>query len=203
MPAEASAKFHSTCATMILCRLITYRTSAAALRKPTAPPSSASSRLAASSLLPPPKPSLIILNTCTVTNSADQDARAAVRRIQRQNPLAKIIVTGCYAQRAPEEIAALPGVNAGDRQLAQTPTRRNGARQNFAAGKDFLPIRRLLRTENCALRTRFSSPTSLPTPNSSPRRFSNPPAISASTNTIAPAPTSRSRTDAITAARSA
>jgi threonylcarbamoyladenosine tRNA methylthiotransferase MtaB len=53
---------------------------------------------------------LIVLNTCTVTNSADQDARAAIRRVRRQNPLAKIIVTGCYAQRAPEEIAALPGV---------------------------------------------------------------------------------------------
>src|SRR6202050_3424782 len=55
---------------------------------------------------------LIIFNTCTVTNSADQDARAAIRRVQRQNPLAKIIVTGCYAQRAPEEITALPGVTA-------------------------------------------------------------------------------------------
>jgi threonylcarbamoyladenosine tRNA methylthiotransferase MtaB len=55
---------------------------------------------------------LVILNTCTVTNSADQDARAAIRRVQRQNPLAKIIVTGCYAQRAPQEIAALPGVSA-------------------------------------------------------------------------------------------
>src|SRR6202795_1965839 len=55
---------------------------------------------------------LVILNTCTVTGSADQDARAAIRRVQRQNPLAKIIVTGCYAQRAPEEIAALPGVTA-------------------------------------------------------------------------------------------
>jgi threonylcarbamoyladenosine tRNA methylthiotransferase MtaB len=55
---------------------------------------------------------LVILNTCTVTNSADQDARAAIRRVQRQNPLAKIIVTGCYAQRAPEEITALPGVTA-------------------------------------------------------------------------------------------
>jgi len=53
---------------------------------------------------------LVILNTCTVTNSADQDARAAIRRVQRHNPLAKIIVTGCYAQRAPQEIAALPGV---------------------------------------------------------------------------------------------
>ncbi len=55
---------------------------------------------------------LVVLNTCTVTNSADQDARAAIRRVQRQNPLARIIVTGCYAQRAPEEIAALPGVSA-------------------------------------------------------------------------------------------
>jgi threonylcarbamoyladenosine tRNA methylthiotransferase MtaB len=55
---------------------------------------------------------LVILNSCTVTNSADQDARAAVRRVQRQNPHARIIVTGCYAQRAPEEIAALPGVTA-------------------------------------------------------------------------------------------
>ncbi len=55
---------------------------------------------------------LVILNSCTVTNAADQDARAAIRRVQRQNPLAKIIVTGCYAQRAPEEIAALPGVTA-------------------------------------------------------------------------------------------
>jgi threonylcarbamoyladenosine tRNA methylthiotransferase MtaB len=55
---------------------------------------------------------LVILNTCTVTNSADQDARAAIRSVQRQNPLARIIVTGCYAQRAPQEIAALPGVTA-------------------------------------------------------------------------------------------
>jgi threonylcarbamoyladenosine tRNA methylthiotransferase MtaB len=55
---------------------------------------------------------IVLLNTCTVTNSADQDARAAIRRVRRQNPLAKIIVTGCYAQRAPEEIAVLPGVTA-------------------------------------------------------------------------------------------
>ena len=53
---------------------------------------------------------LVVLNTCTVTSSADQDARAAIRRVQRQNPTAEIIVTGCYAQRAPEEVAALPGV---------------------------------------------------------------------------------------------
>jgi threonylcarbamoyladenosine tRNA methylthiotransferase MtaB len=54
----------------------------------------------------------VILNTCTVTESADRDARATIRRVRRQNPLAKILVTGCYAQRAPEEIIALPGVAA-------------------------------------------------------------------------------------------
>jgi threonylcarbamoyladenosine tRNA methylthiotransferase MtaB len=61
---------------------------------------------------PPAQADLVILNTCTVTHSADQDARAAIRRVQRQNPNAKIVVTGCYAQRAPQEIAALPGVTA-------------------------------------------------------------------------------------------
>ncbi len=58
----------------------------------------------------PAQADLVILNSCTVTNSADQDARAAIRRVRRQNPNAKIVVTGCYAQRAPEEVAALPGV---------------------------------------------------------------------------------------------
>src|SRR5271169_3725252 len=54
---------------------------------------------------------VVVLNTCTVTASADQDARAAIRRIHRENPEARILVTGCYAQRAPEELAALPGVS--------------------------------------------------------------------------------------------
>jgi threonylcarbamoyladenosine tRNA methylthiotransferase MtaB len=53
---------------------------------------------------------VVVLNTCTVTASADRDARAAIRRIHRQNPDCKILVTGCYAQRAPEELAAIPGV---------------------------------------------------------------------------------------------
>lgn len=55
---------------------------------------------------------IVILNTCTVTASADHDARAAVRRIHRENPDARILVTGCYAQRAPQEVGALPGVSA-------------------------------------------------------------------------------------------
>jgi threonylcarbamoyladenosine tRNA methylthiotransferase MtaB len=53
---------------------------------------------------------LVVLNTCTVTSTADDELRQAVRRIHRESPEAKILVTGCYAQRAPQEIAALPGV---------------------------------------------------------------------------------------------
>ncbi len=53
---------------------------------------------------------VIVLNTCTVTSSADQDVRSSIRRIHRQNPDTKIVVTGCYAQRAPEELAQMPGV---------------------------------------------------------------------------------------------
>ena len=51
-----------------------------------------------------------ILNTCTVTASADAEVRQFVRRIHRRNPQCRILVTGCYAQRAPEEIAQLEGV---------------------------------------------------------------------------------------------
>jgi threonylcarbamoyladenosine tRNA methylthiotransferase MtaB len=58
----------------------------------------------------PANAAVAILNTCTVTAAADADARAAIRRIHRENPACQIMVTGCYAQRAPEEIAALPGV---------------------------------------------------------------------------------------------
>jgi len=53
---------------------------------------------------------LVVLNTCTVTSSADDDVRQAIRRVRRENPEARILVTGCYAQRAPEELAALAGV---------------------------------------------------------------------------------------------
>ena len=53
---------------------------------------------------------LVVLNTCTVTSTADDELRQYVRRVHRARPEARIVVTGCYAQRAPEEIAALPGV---------------------------------------------------------------------------------------------
>jgi threonylcarbamoyladenosine tRNA methylthiotransferase MtaB len=59
----------------------------------------------------PAEADIVVLNTCTVTHSADRDARAAIRRVHRENPSCRIVVTGCYAQRAPREIAALPGVS--------------------------------------------------------------------------------------------
>jgi threonylcarbamoyladenosine tRNA methylthiotransferase MtaB len=55
---------------------------------------------------------VIVANTCSVTAQADRTARAFLRRVRRQNPTARILVTGCYAQRAPQEVAALPGVHA-------------------------------------------------------------------------------------------
>src|ERR1700704_3265368 len=54
---------------------------------------------------------IIVINTCTVTAAADAQARDAIRKIHAANPATRILVTGCYAQRAPEEIAALPGVS--------------------------------------------------------------------------------------------
>jgi threonylcarbamoyladenosine tRNA methylthiotransferase MtaB len=53
---------------------------------------------------------LVVLNTCTVTQAADVDARRVIRGLHRDHPEAQILVTGCYAQRAPEELAALDGV---------------------------------------------------------------------------------------------
>jgi len=54
---------------------------------------------------------IVVLNTCTVTASADAQARDAIRKLHGANPSVRLIVTGCYAQRAPEELAALPGVD--------------------------------------------------------------------------------------------
>jgi threonylcarbamoyladenosine tRNA methylthiotransferase MtaB len=53
---------------------------------------------------------IVVLNTCTVTAAADAEARQVIRRVRRQNPQCRILVTGCYAQRAPDEIAKLEGV---------------------------------------------------------------------------------------------
>jgi threonylcarbamoyladenosine tRNA methylthiotransferase MtaB len=53
----------------------------------------------------------VVVNSCTVTHRTDQQVRQAVRRAHRENPQARVIITGCYAERDPETLAAIPGVN--------------------------------------------------------------------------------------------
>src|SRR5438876_1281246 len=84
--------------------------------------------------------SVVVLNTCTVTAAADADARAAIRRIHRQNPDCKILVTGCYAQRAPEEIAALEGVS----WVVGNSHKHEIAKLVAPLGQAFVPISSLL-----------------------------------------------------------
>ena len=67
-------------------------------------------RAAGAVAAPPPDADLVIVNTCSVTATSDQGARQTIRRIARENPNARIVVTGCYATRRPEEVAALPNV---------------------------------------------------------------------------------------------
>jgi threonylcarbamoyladenosine tRNA methylthiotransferase MtaB len=52
-----------------------------------------------------------VINTCSVTENADKECRQLVRRIQRRSPEAMVVITGCYAQLKPEEIAAIDGVD--------------------------------------------------------------------------------------------
>src|SRR6266436_9288852 len=59
---------------------------------------------------PPEHADLVVVNTCSVTATADQGARQTIRRVARDNPGARIVVTGCFATRRPDEIAALPNV---------------------------------------------------------------------------------------------
>lgn len=58
----------------------------------------------------PHEADVVIVNTCSVTASADQGARQTIRRIARDNPHARVVVTGCYATRRPDEVASLPNV---------------------------------------------------------------------------------------------
>ncbi len=57
------------------------------------------------------KADLYVINTCTVTENADLESREWVKRARLTNPLAKIIVTGCYAQTNPAEVQKIPGIN--------------------------------------------------------------------------------------------
>ena len=62
---------------------------------------------------------LVVVNTCSVTATADQGARQTIRRIARDNPSARIVVTGCYATRAAAELTLLPNVVRRRRQRRQ------------------------------------------------------------------------------------
>jgi threonylcarbamoyladenosine tRNA methylthiotransferase MtaB len=67
---------------------------------------------------------VVVINTCTVTAAADSQAREAIRKIHASSPATRIVVTGCYAQRSPEELAALPGVSivVGNSHKPQIPS---------------------------------------------------------------------------------
>jgi len=69
------------------------------------------------------EPDLVILNTCTVTAAADADVHKMVHRVRREHPSSRILVTGCYAQRAPQELAQLEGVDwvVGNSHKTQIP----------------------------------------------------------------------------------
>ncbi len=54
---------------------------------------------------------IYVINTCSVTENADKECRQLVRRVQRQNSEAVVVITGCYAQLKPKEIAEIPGVD--------------------------------------------------------------------------------------------
>ena len=79
---------------------------------------------------------VIVVNTCTVTSRADQEARQLIRRLARESPAAKIVVTGCYAQRAPEELRSLPGVSAvfGIAEREGIAERLRGGQEGVAVG---------------------------------------------------------------------
>jgi threonylcarbamoyladenosine tRNA methylthiotransferase MtaB len=93
---------------------------------------------------------VVVVNTCTVTAAADSQARDAIRKIHARNPAARVIVTGCYAQRAPEELAALPGVTwvVGNSHKPQIPELAAGLMQgrspSSAANGTFIPAETLL-----------------------------------------------------------
>jgi len=93
---------------------------------------------------------VVVVNTCTVTAAADSQARDGIRKIHALNPAARVIVTGCYAQRAPEELAALPGVswvvgNSHKPQIPELAARfMQAAPEASASPGSFIPAESLL-----------------------------------------------------------
>jgi threonylcarbamoyladenosine tRNA methylthiotransferase MtaB len=56
---------------------------------------------------------IYVINTCSVTENADKECRYLVRSIQRKSPESLVVITGCYAQLKPKEIAEIPGCKPG------------------------------------------------------------------------------------------
>ena len=85
---------------------------------------------------------VVVVNTCSVTAEADRAARAFIRRAHRLNPEARIVVTGCYAQRAPEELAEMDGVAAvvGNSHKALAPEIALGSGPQFAANAQLVRV---------------------------------------------------------------
>ena len=98
----------------------------------------------------PAEADVVVVNTCSVTAEADRAARAFIRRAHRLNPEARIVVTGCYAQRAPEELARIDGVSAvvGNSHKALAPQIVLGLARateaDAAAAAHLLPVASLL-----------------------------------------------------------
>jgi len=71
----------------------------------------------------PSKAAVVVINTCTVTHRADADARKLIRRVRRQNPSCKLLVTGCYAESDSASIEAVGGVDRvfGNRDKPRLP----------------------------------------------------------------------------------
>lgn len=86
---------------------------------------------------------LVVVNTCSVTAESDRQARQAIRRARREHPGARIVVTGCYAQRAPDAVAAMPGVDwvVGNPDKGALPAllRQEGERLVRVSDADLLP----------------------------------------------------------------
>ena len=91
---------------------------------------------------------VVVLNTCTVTSAADAQARDTIRKLHAGSPATRIIVTGCYAQRAPEEIAALPGVSfvVGNSHKPQIPDLISPPAARSATSPDFISLHALTGT---------------------------------------------------------
>jgi threonylcarbamoyladenosine tRNA methylthiotransferase MtaB len=91
---------------------------------------------------------VVIVNTCSVTAEADRQARAWLRRVRRENPDARVVVTGCYAQRAPQELAALTEVDAvvgnSHKSLVAELAAELATQPRSATQPDFVPLSMLV-----------------------------------------------------------